>query len=421
MQYSNQQWSVVCDPWSVVRCRQLIAGRRRALTTDHWPQTTRAFTLVELMIVVIIVGMVTVATIPLLKPALDGRRIREAARIVSTQFAAAQSEAVADGHSVGVWMEKLPNDSTASMDLYLCESPQPYSGDTEASTVVVQVTQTGTKPGVVEYPGASPQTVPLYQAAFTINMAVDTAWVGLLRAYDTISFGFKGAKYRILGSTDSFGQPANAVDSNGFLQSTSTVIRIEPVDPDDFVYDYSSGSPALITFAFRKMPPLAFVTTTNPTGWTTPYEIVRQPIKSANTPVQLPSGAVVDLFYSGMGGSYLLYQAPQSPPITANQFISDAHPVIATFDRTGALEYLYVNGQQTQITHPLYFLIGKREKLASVETDPTKQNSADLENIWVSINPQSGLVSTAEVASGSGFGISASRALATSAQAMGGK
>ena len=81
---------------------------------------------------------------PLLLPVIDSRRIRETARIVSTQFASAQSEAMAKGRPVGVWIERLgANDTStsldrsAAMDIYLCEVPQPYSGDSIDSRVTV--------------------------------------------------------------------------------------------------------------------------------------------------------------------------------------------------------------------------------------------------------------------------------------------
>ena len=78
---------------------------------------------------------------------------------------------------------------------------------------------------------------------------------------------------------------------------------------------------------------------------------------------------------------------------------NDKNPVIVTFDRTGTLEYLYIGGTQVPITLPIYFLIGKREQIPNV--DPTKPNWADQENLWISLNPQSGLASTAEIATAS--------------------
>src|SRR5262245_39337514 len=100
MQSKRQKRPVVSGPWSVAR----LMKRK----TDNGHRT--AFTLVELLVVIAIISTVTLATVPMILPALDSRRIRESARIVSTQFASAQSEAIARGRSVGVWIERLSSD-----------------------------------------------------------------------------------------------------------------------------------------------------------------------------------------------------------------------------------------------------------------------------------------------------------------------
>ena len=113
-------------------------------------------------------------------PALDTRRIREAARMVSTHFASAQSEALAKGRSVGVWIERLSNDpansgSQVSMDLFLCEVPPPYSGDTSSSTVTIKFDTNSV-------------------AYFTFNPVDATATTSdFLRPGDLIRFGYRGA------------------------------------------------------------------------------------------------------------------------------------------------------------------------------------------------------------------------------------
>src|SRR5262245_34342634 len=138
----------------------------------------RAFTLVELLVVIAIISMVTLATVPMILPALDTRRIRESARIVSTQFASAQSEAMAKGRSVGVWIDKLKTgdlaggtvEGQAAKDLFLCEVPQPYAGDTIDSRVTISV-------------DTSKPPAPRYYMQF--SSATDTNWVNLpLRSGD---------------------------------------------------------------------------------------------------------------------------------------------------------------------------------------------------------------------------------------------
>ncbi len=367
------------------------------------PPASRGFTLMELLIVVLIISTVTVATIPFLKPAMDNRRIREAARIVTTQLAAAQNEAVASGHSVGVWFEKIhaggassgivPGD--ASMDLYLCETPQPYSGDGTNSTVAIQVNTTVTP------------------NQYSIQFQSDTAWQGLLRAGDMIRFNYRGPWYVFTSDTAEYlNQATNTLtlaDANGiqYLDNsmTKSFDRIRTsLNPPNPTQPYNPTD-----YLDCQMP--------LPTS-SAPFQIIRQPIKSASTPIQLPSGAVVDLYYSGAGNG-VFFGAPSKTE--AN------NPVIVTFDATGALDGLYLGGAKRNFTGALYFLIGKREKVPSVESDVTQQNWADQENLWISINPQSGLASTAEVAPPSATAITPaqqllnSRGYATSAQAMGGK
>ena len=159
-------------------------------------QAAPAFTLVELLVVIAIIVTVSAIVVPLLTPVLDSRRIRETARIVSTQFASAQSEAMAKGRPVGVWIERLGAadtttnlDRSAAMDLYLCEVPQVYAGDTVNSRVQVAM-QSGI-------------------AGFKFNTTSDFSWnqTDFLCPGDLIRFDFRGPYYEIVGAS-SASQPA---------------------------------------------------------------------------------------------------------------------------------------------------------------------------------------------------------------------
>jgi hypothetical protein len=122
--------------------------------------------------------------------------------------------------------------------------------------------------------------------------------------------------------------------------------------------------------------------------------------------VQLPSGAIVDTHFSGTG----------SGTFSSN----DRNPLLVMFDRTGAVSCVWLGGTRNDVIAPIYLLVGKREKAFSITfSNPTEQNWADQDNLWITINLQSGLASTVEVAPGNNF--FASRGYAKSAQAMGGK
>ena len=55
----------------------------------------RGFTLVELLVVVLILLLITGISIPLIAPALQGRHVREASRLVNSYFAVARDTACA--------------------------------------------------------------------------------------------------------------------------------------------------------------------------------------------------------------------------------------------------------------------------------------------------------------------------------------
>ncbi len=157
---------------------------------------------------------------PLLLPVIDSRRIRETARIVSTQFASAQSEAMAKGRPVGVWIERLgANDTStnldrsAAMDIYLCEVPQPYSGDSIDSRVTV-VADTSSTPNLTKY---------------AVKFSGDTAWYGLLRPGDTIRFNYRGPWYVFTSDTAEYQNQATntltAPDANGIKYLDNSAIK----------------------------------------------------------------------------------------------------------------------------------------------------------------------------------------------------
>jgi hypothetical protein len=182
-----------------------------------------------------------------------------------------------------------------------------------------------------------------------------------------------------------------------------------------------------------------------------PFQVFRQPIKTAEAPAQLVDGAVIDLFLSGpeklspsdmtpdsfgnetytyngnqysiQGGFSVYGYSPQQP--TAAQFSS---PVMITFGPTGALQYVYIYGQVLQPLAGVYLLVGRPEGCppAGSSTLPPGQtpNFAGQDCRWVYISRQTGLATVAEVAdsdpSTPATAVSVSRRFAQAGQNMGG-
>jgi prepilin-type N-terminal cleavage/methylation domain-containing protein len=396
----------------------------------------RGFTLVELLMVIIILSIVTVATIPLVRPALDTRKIREAARMLSALITEAQTRAAETGRPVGIWIERIKTgagatavvEPGAAMNVYLCETPPPYSGDTLNSRAIVRV-------------GGPP-------AYATVQLFPDTGWYRLLRPNDLIRFNHSGATYSFTGKMEDPITPGQFIDAleEYPVGSGSYIIKFDmpPLPPQKFqLVPTNSSDP---TFRF---PPAAGT----PGGWQVPYQIIRQPVKMATTPLQLPNGTVIDLFHSGVGTSYFGTAVNGS----GVKFTKDRGPMGFTFSPSGALEKLHFIGMTQQLTQPVYLLVGKRERIATDtsststypptfdpqyasadprETQTEKHNFRDLENLWVCVNPQTGLVTTAEMHEFVDTdpsivspieliqrqnAVNASRQSATSAQTMGGR
>ena len=150
-------------------------------------------------------------------------------------------------------------------------------------------------------------------------------------------------------------------------------------------------------------------------GSTVPYRICRSPVKGGATPLQLPAGSVVDLGASGIGTT-----------VGATNFTLGAADLTILFSPTGAVASV----NSTPVTNTIYLLIGKRERVNNPFTsgntnETTFTNYQDLNNLWVTINPQTGLVNSEPVATTSAAtadpAIAAARSLAAQSQGMGGK
>ena len=101
-----------------------IAGMTRAVAARR-----RAMTLVELLVVVAIMLMLAAVAIPAMRPSMEGRKTREAARAINVYLSSARNRAIESGRPVGVQIERdiASNLSLAGVTLYQVEVPLPYS------------------------------------------------------------------------------------------------------------------------------------------------------------------------------------------------------------------------------------------------------------------------------------------------------
>ncbi|MBQ3454373.1 MAG: prepilin-type N-terminal cleavage/methylation domain-containing protein [Thermoguttaceae bacterium] len=126
------------------------------------------------------------------------------------------------------------------------------------------------------------------------------------------------------------------------------------------------------------------------------FRVQLAPRPTMTPPVALPQGTVVDLKYSGCGGDWwdFWYDDTATP-----QILNRARDVTVMFSPSGEISLpsesagLYPAG-------PLFLLIGRWDQIPAVRDSGEEgswPNWADGRNYWVVVQPQSGLVTTAEV------------------------
>ena len=357
-----------------------------------------AMTLIELLAVVTIAVVVLAAVVPQVRPALEQGRLREASRQLNAYFALAKSLAARRGRPVGVAFQRTTSGSNAALDVFMLETPPPYTGDLIGALAVV-----------------GPDT-GRYEISFT-NAATLTAAssVALVKPGESffIRFNYMGPLY------------------GGYRDSTN----------GDFVIELGSGQPppgfwspgpdrewgnAATAFTSADDDGNSITNDLREAGWPTsddvpiglPFQLYMFPTRSITKPLQLTGSVSVDLQYSGFGVSGTQFAADNlipSGPV-------DSQPIIVMFSPSGAVATLYQGAYSGGATVPLvqqagtgtvYFLVGRFDQVqpppifdpsANTWSQPastaTQTNLADLKSVWVAIETRNGAITTAENVTG---------------------
>jgi len=341
---------------------------------------TRGFTLVELLVVITIMLALGAIMIPSMRTGLEGRRMREAARNVNVYLGTARNRAIETGRPAGVIFQRDPNLRQASVTMQQAEVPPPYAGDWENSRIVS--VQAGPGVVLVSFP-AIPGITPGGETPFgdPSNPAVPV----LVRLGDLVQLNYQGPTWTITG--------------------------IQPGP--------QPGTWLLACFSMQTSRlPVCPIVGTPPQPLPMPFQFFLQPMATSTPSVTLPTQMAIDLLDSGT----------DSQRFFVNPIAPDASPVIVMFSPNGALDAFYLWGLRYPGQEPVFLLIGRRDRvtldLAPMYTPPAEDgrfNLADTNNLWVTVFPQTGLVTTAPMASSPGGTLAEARRLAREGQRMGGQ
>ena len=333
----------------------------------------RGITLVELLVVVSILMMLMVVAVPVIRPGLESRRIREAARQVSVYLASAQTQAARLGRPVGVELVRDSDVPQMCRVLQQVEVPPPYSGDTIDTRIQLQ------------RGSFDPADGRTYVAA---QLASGSVSPGLFRNGDWMQVNYQGPYYQIVAGPDA--------DNDGLLDGFPLTLKV----------DLRGGV---------EVPwPAA--------GWSipVPFQIFRSPEKGAAAPLRLPEKTCIDLAFSGT--ETLSFQAGLKN--TSGAWVPDPTSVLIVFSPAGGVESIWrgqmvvLGAQERPVStrfsalEPLYLLVGRPERVPR-DIDPAVYtasnytslaedgfvNPQDLTNLIVAVRPQNGIITTSEVAS----------------------
>jgi len=297
-------------------------------------------TLIEMLVVISILMLLAAIALRQARPAMESRRIREAARGLNVYFGAARVKAKETGRPHGVMLERWNVQSECSILLRQVEVPPPYAGDTFDAACQVQLLSVG----------------PLGFSVLVQFSPAASVDLTLINAGDQIQFDHQGPLYRITAKD-------------------VTLARLTA----ELVPSYGQRVPwPAGAFSARAMP----------------FEIIRQPVPSSAAPLQLPQGAVIDLYESGTN-------SVSFEPVAGNP----TAPIIVMFSPSGSVQD--VLGAGVCRTDPMFFLVGRADRVPLVAAAPATprgptqnedgmRNYQDTGNLWVTLNPQTGLITTIE-------------------------
>ena len=324
----------------------------------HSPYHRRGMTLVELMVVVLILGLLAVTVLPNLANSADSRKIREAARAVSSFVAASQSQAISGRSGGGIRIDVLGSpmgSNDAALDVGMVMIPQPYCGDDPGSVVKVTPGEDANENGILDLRedangnGNLDFDYSMATLKFTGGFSDDPLKNASRNILPHLGIRFGGSRIEFMFVPTLYPDPPN-------------VYRAYMLDPSN-------------------LPDLN--QTIDNTSWpqgAVCYEITAGPLRDGNTSLTLGDGVAIDMTNSYVGTGNI-FSVPR---------LSDS--VYLLFDSAGVPTSWINDGLTKQPFAETLFLL-----INSVEAIQNNTSLTEPGGYWVAIDPRGGVPKVAEV------------------------
>jgi type II secretory pathway pseudopilin PulG len=343
-----------------------------------------AYTLVELLIVIMIAILLMVVTLPVAKSVMEDARPREASRILNSLIVATKARAAQTDRFAGIeFVMQRMNDPMVTTpvyqctQLYMCEVPAMYAGDTTTAVATVDL-----------YQPPMNSTAPWYKLIFqdyvpsggapennhgtpaTMNYLADVAPLqnpGPGGNEDTfqIRFDHRGPWY------DARRHTMNANEFQILLNGSTYPISANS-NSNTNVYRYSSFQ-------------------------------VRRPPQRVGNAVELPRSTCIDMSYSGVGQQGIEFGTAIGLRVMFGPAGNVANVTMSEPPTGSGTANVVTSGPPLGTIHFLVGLVSKINLPTEANTDytinlydPEMSNLADGNALWVSVSRSSGVVTTNE-------------------------
>lgn len=263
--------------------------RGRRLRTD------RGMTLIELLVVIVILVTLVAGVVPIFSPNNDARKIREAARQLSSMIAQAQSTAARNNRPAGIAFSGVDPATGVprgvALEAYFIAQPPPFRGFDSDATVVMQPSPTPDWPNAVLLTfgrGVGEALGGNAVAGFRTSDVEESNWLPprMIKVGDQVVVA--GNRFRIMPTGINVGGVVNEVDQNMTVDIYGNDVFHEFLTPKQQVaVEWLDWAPN----QDRLLPPGGHR-----------YQVLRQAQATSDPPLQFPRGIGIDTTGSeGMG------------------------------------------------------------------------------------------------------------------------